>query len=100
MKSYAGNANSIADSVLSVLYDHKLADNISKNAKAIVKQQYNWNKIAQDTHFTYQKAICQTVAEKQANQIEQEKAQKTKKAKNSDNEITNLLAFKTKHAYA
>ena len=68
MKSYAGNANSIADSVLSVLYDNKLADNISKNAKAKVKSLYNWNKIAQDTHFVYQKAICQTMAEKQKNQ--------------------------------
>ena len=33
MKSYAGNSNSIADSVLSLLYDHKLCANISKNAK-------------------------------------------------------------------
>ena len=100
MKSYAGNSNSIADSVLTLLFDAKLCSMVSKNAVKKVKELYNWNKIAQDTHFTYQKAICQTVAEKQANQIEQEKAQKTKKAKNSDNEITNLLAFKTKHAYA
>jgi len=97
MKSYAGNANSIADSVLGLLYDHKLAANVSKNAKAKVKELYNWNKIAQDTHFTYQKAICQTMAEKQANQIVQEKAKKTK---NTDGEITNLIAFKKKHAYA
>ena len=100
MKSYAGNANSIADSILTLLYDHKLCSNISKSAKAKVKQEYNWNKIAQDTHFAYQKAICQTMAEKQANEIMQEQAQKTKKAKNSDTEITNLLAFKAKHAYA
>lgn len=100
MKSYAGNANSIADSILALLYDHQLAANVSKNAKAKVKELYNWNKIAQDTHFTYQKAICQTMAEKQANQIAQENAKKAKKAKNSDGEITNLLAFKKKHAYA
>ena len=100
MKSYAGNANSIADSILTILYDHQLATNISKNAKAKVKAQYNWNKIAQDTHFTYQKAICQTVAEHQANQIAQENAEKAKKAKNSEAEITNLLAFKKRHAYA
>ena len=73
---------------------------VAKNAKAKVKELYNWNKIAQDTHFTYQKAICQTMAEKQANQIMQENAEKAKKAKNTDNEITNLLAFKKKHAYA
>ena len=100
MKSYAGNPNSIADSVLAVLYDHRLADTISKNAKAKVKNLYNWNKIAQDTHFIYQKAICQTMAEHQANQIEQEKAKKAKRAKNTDSEITNLLSFKKKHAYA
>ena len=97
MKSYSGNANSIADSILALLFDHQLAAKVSKNAKAKVKEVYNWNKIAQDTHFTYQKAICQTMAEKQANQIVQEKA---KKAKNSDGEITNLLTFKKKHAYA
>lgn len=81
MKSYAGNPNSIADSVLAVLYDHQLAENISKNAKAKVKNLYNWNKIAQDTHFIYQKTICQTMAERQKHQIEQENSRKTKKAK-------------------
>ena len=100
MKSYAGNANSIADSILNILYDHQLAANVSKNAKAKVKELYNWNKIAQDSHFVYQKAICQTMAEHQANQIKQENAEKAKKAKNSEAEITNLLAFKKKHAYA
>ena len=100
MKSYAGNPNSIADSILALLYDHQLCSNVAKNAKAEVKRQYNWNKIAQDTHFVYQKAICQTMAERQAEQIEQEKANKAKKAKNSDSEITNLLRFKKKHAYA
>ena len=100
MKSYAGNSNSIADSILTLLYDHALAANVAKNAKAKVKELYNWNKIAQDTYFTYQKAICQTMAEKQANQIAQENAKKAKKAKNNDTEITNLLAFKKKHAYA
>ena len=100
MKSYVGNANSIADSILSLLYDYQLATNVAKNAKAKVKELYNWNKIAQDTHFIYQKAICQTMAERQANQIAQEEAKKAKKAKNTDNEITNLLAFRKKHAYA
>ena len=60
----------------------------------------NWNKIAQDTHFIYEKAICQTMAEKQAREIEQEKAKKAAKAKNTDSEIVNLLNFKKKHAYA
>ena len=83
MKSYAGNANSIADSVTALLYDHQLATNVSKKAKQKVKDQFNWEKIAQDTHFTYEKAICQTMAERQAKQMLQEKAKKTEKAENS-----------------
>ena len=91
MKSYAGNPNSLADSILTLLFDPKLCSEVVKNAQAKVKTDYNWQKIAQDTHFAYQKAICETMAERQARQIEQEKAQKQiKKA----NEITNLLSFK------
>ena len=100
MKSYAGNANSIADSVTALLYDHQLATNVSKKAKQKVKDQFNWEKIAQATHFTYEKAICQTMAERQAKQMLQEKAKKTEKAENSQKEITNLLSFKKRHAYA
>jgi len=100
MKSYAGNPNSLADSILSLLYNPQLCANVVKQAKLDVKNKYNWTKIAQDTHFTYQKAICQTMAEKQARQIAQEEAQKTKKAKNSEKEITNLLGFKKRQAYA
>ena len=100
MKSYCGNANSIADSILELLFNPELCANIVKKAKSKVKNDYNWAKIAQDTHFTYQKAICETMAEKQRKQIEQEKAQKTKRAKGTEKEITNLLAFKKRQAYA
>ncbi len=100
MKAYAGNANSIADSITALLYDHQLATNVSKKAKQKVKEQFNWEKIAQDTHFTYEKAVCQTMAERQARQMLQEKAKKAEKAENTQKEITNLLSFKKKHAYA
>ena len=100
MKSYCGNANSIADSVLALLYDHQLSANIAKKAKQKVKENFNWEKIAQETYFTYEKAICQTVAERQKEQMLQERARKTQKAENSQKEITNLLSFKKKHAYA
>ena len=100
MKAYAGNANSIADSVTALLYDHQLASNVSKKARQKVKEQFNWEKIAQDTHFTYEKAVCQTMAERQARQMLQEKAKKAEKAENTQKEITNLLSFKKKHAYA
>ena len=100
MKSYAGNANSIADSILELLYNPELCANITKKAKQVVKEQYSWAKIAQDTHFTYQKAICQTMAQRQANRIAQEKMQKTKRLRTGDAEITDILAFKKRHAYA
>ena len=98
MKSYAGNPNSIADSILTLLYDHKLCETITKNAKLKVKNEFNWQKIAQDTHLTYQKAICETVAQQQAKQIAQETA--SKKVKEKQKEITNLLSFKKRQAYA
>lgn len=100
MKSYCGNPNSIADSILELLYDHKLCADITKKAKNKVRNEYNWSKIAQDTHFTYQKAICQSMAEKQKRELEQERARKTKKAKNTEREITNLLSFRKRQAYA
>lgn len=100
MKSYAGNSNSIADSVLSLLFDQKLCDTVSKNAVKKVKELYNWNKIAQDTHYVYEQAICQTEAQKQAEKMEQEKANKTEKANNTQREITNLLKFRKRNAYA
>ncbi len=98
MKSYCGNSNSIADSVLELLFDHQLANNIVKNAKAKIRSEYNWNKIAQDTHFTYQKAICETVAERQRKRLIQEK--ETKSKKRGKGEITNLLTFRKNQAYA
>ncbi len=100
MKTYCGNPNSIADSILEVLYDHKLCADMAKKAKSKVRNEYNWSKIAQDTHFAYQKAICQSVAEKQKRQLEQERARKTKKADNAENQITNLLSFRKRQAYA
>ena len=100
MKSYAGNSNSIADSILALLYDKRLAQEVVKNAKAKVKNEYNWPKIAQDTHFTYQKAICQTMAQRQANQIAQENAKKTRKSRGSEKELNNLINFRKRQAYA
>ena len=98
MKSYCGNSNSIADSILELLFDHQLAANIVKMAKNKVRNDYNWNKIAQDTHFIYQKAICETVAEKRRKELMQEK--ETKKRKKARTEITNLLTFRKNQVYA
>ena len=73
MKTYCGNPNSIADAILELLYDHKLCAEITKKAKNKVRNEYNWSKISQDTHFAYQKAICQSMAEKQKKQRIQKK---------------------------
>ena len=101
MKSYAGNSNSLADSILALLFNPELCEKISKKARTKVKNEYNWAKIAQDSHFVYQKAICQTMAERQANQIAQEKARKDKKIKNTETELNNLISFnKKRQAYA
>ncbi len=98
MKSYAGNANSFADSILTLLFDQKLCDTVTKNAISKVKSEYNWTKITNDTHFAYEKAIAETVANRQAKQISQEEAQKEIK---KSNEITNLLSFKkSRQAFA
>lgn len=98
MKSYAGNPNSLADSILTLLYDQKLCDTVTKNAKLKVKTEYNWTKIAQDTHLAYQKAICETMASRHAKQVAQAEAQKQIK---KSNEITNLLSFqKNRKAFA
>jgi len=98
MKSYAGNANSIADSVLSLLYNPELCANITKKARQEVRDNYSWAKIAQDTHFIYQKAICETMAEKQRKELQQAKAGKVRKSKN---EISKLIPFSRKNqAYA
>ena len=98
MKSYCGNPNSLADSILTLLFNKDLAETCSKNAIEKVKAKYNWTKIASDTNFTYQKAICETMAERRAKQDAQEEfIKKSKKA----GEITNLIAFKkSKEAFA
>ncbi len=98
MKSYAGNANSLADSILTLLFDQKLCDKVTKNAILKVKTEYNWTKITQDTHFAYEKAIAETMASRLARQNAQEAAKKELK---KTNEITNLLSFKkSRQAFA
>ena len=41
MKSYTGNANSLADSILTLLYDKQLCSEVTKNAKQKVKNKTN-----------------------------------------------------------
>lgn len=100
MKSYAGNANSIADSVLALLFDPKLCANISQNAIKKVKENYNWSKITDSTYYVYQLAIGKTVQEKEEAMELQLNANKTGKVKTIQKELGNLLAFRKRNAYA
>ena len=100
MKSYAGNANSIADSVLALLFDPKFCANISQNAIKKVKENYNWAKITDNTYYVYQLAIGKTVQEKEAAMELQLSANKTGKVKTIQKELGNLLAFRKRNAYA
>lgn len=100
MKSYAGNANSIADSVLALLFDPKLCANISQNAIKKVKENYNWSKITDSTYYVYQLAIGKTVQEKEEAMELQLSANKTGKVKTIQKELGNLLAFRKRNAYA
>ncbi len=100
MKSYAGNANSIADSVLSLLFDPKLCANISQNAIKKVRENYNWSKITDSTYYVYQLAIGKTVQEKEEAMELQLSANKTGKVKTIQKELGNLLAFRKRNAYA
>lgn len=100
MKSYAGNANSIADSVLALLFDPKLCSNISQNAIKKVKENYNWSKITNSTYYVYQLAIGKTVQEKEEAMELQLSANKTGKVKTIQKELGNLLAFRKRNAYA
>ena len=100
MKSYAGNANSVADSVLALLFDPKLCFNISQNAIKKVKENYNWSKITDSTYYVYQLAIGKTVQEKEEAMELQLSANKTGKVKTIQKELGNLLAFRKRNAYA
>ena len=57
MKSYAGNANSLADSILEVLFNQDLCKQIAKNAHEKVVKEFNWDTIAKNTMKVYKETI-------------------------------------------
>ena len=99
LKSYAGNANSIADSVLKILYDYNLADSMTENARKEVVKNYNWSLIAENTLNTYKQVIVNNTKEKSnivsMKEIEEKlKEQKTNKLQDNvtdENDITSSL---------
>ncbi len=98
MKSYAGNSNSIADSVLALLFDQKLCDNVSKNAIKKVKDIYNWKIIAEKTTEVYEKALEKTHDQKEEERAVQAKKQRAKKL--LPNSGDNIIAFRKNNNYA
>lgn len=103
LKSYAGNANSIADSVLKILYDYNLADSMMENARKEVVQKYNWKVIAMSTLNSY-KEIQKLEVKEKSNIVSikelEEKRKETKDVKDENditssllNDVTRLLKF-------
>ena len=99
MKSYAGNSNSIADSVLALLYDQDLCNRVSSKAIEVVKEKYNWNVIAQSTFKTYEKAISKSKSKELEAKLTQEKAGKTSRLRNTQSEISRLVSSRKRNAY-
>ena len=57
MKSYAGNSNSLADSILEILFNPEKAEDMRKNAFEKVKTMYNWDVISQQTLDVYREVL-------------------------------------------
>lgn len=57
MKSYADNPNSLADSILEVLFDEQLCKQIAKNAHEKVVKEFNWDTISKNTMKVYKETI-------------------------------------------
>lgn len=56
MKSYTGNANSLADSILEILHNPEKAEKMKKKALEKVNSIYNWDAVTEKTLGVY-KAI-------------------------------------------
>ena len=85
MKSYAGNANSLADSILEVLFNQDLCKQIAKNAHEKVVKEFNWDTIAKNTMKVYKDTI-------KAAKSSTVKVKFEDKEKNTISEIANTLA--------
>lgn len=83
LKSYAGNSNSIADSVLQILKDENLAKRIAKNGRKEVLDNYSWTQIAESTIETYKEGI--EIFERE--QEEKEKEKQNEQIEQNENKI-------------
>jgi len=53
MKSYTGNPNSLADSILEILHNPDKAERMKKKALEKVRSIYNWDVVAEKTLNVY-----------------------------------------------
>ena len=70
MKSYAGNPNSLADSILEALYNDGLCRTMAKNAREKVMREFNWNTISKNTMNVYKLAVKANKAVKPVTNLE------------------------------
>ncbi len=66
MKSYAGNPNSLADSILECLYDEQLCAQMAKKAHEKVVKEFNWDTISKKTMDVYKTAIKMSKAQEKS----------------------------------
>lgn len=59
MKCYAGNVNSLADSILELLFNNGMAKNIKKKAFEKVNNIYNWNVISEQVLRVYEDVMAE-----------------------------------------
>ncbi|MCX7841586.1 MAG: glycosyltransferase family 4 protein [Clostridia bacterium] len=60
MKSYTGNANSLADSILEILHNPQKAEEMKRRAMEKVCSCYNWDTIAEQTLAVYNEVLLES----------------------------------------
>lgn len=60
MKAYSGNANSLADSILEILFNPGKAEEMTKRALEKVNRIYNWDIISKQTLDVYSEVISES----------------------------------------
>ena len=60
MKSYTGNPNSLADSIMEILFNPDKAEKMKEKALEKVRQIYNWDIIAKSTIKVYNEVIAES----------------------------------------
>lgn len=61
MKAYAGNSNSLADSILEILFNPEKAFEMKTRAFEKVKMMYNWDIISKQTLEVYYEVIAESI---------------------------------------